>query len=53
MSTRGISSLCDYTDMYSACVTSMVRLKYLKDFYPNIDGSCKSLSPSAFLAIMI
>jgi hypothetical protein len=29
-------------DMNSACVTSMIRLKYLHNFYPTIDGSCKS-----------
>lgn len=30
-------------NVFSACVTSMVRLKYLKDFYPTIDASCKFL----------
>jgi hypothetical protein len=30
------------TDTSSACITSMIRLKYLKNFYRTIDVSCKS-----------
>jgi Fungal rhodopsin domain len=35
-------SITTDANMNSACITSMVRLKYLKDFYPTIDGSCWS-----------